>query len=93
MMEFKITAEEALEMARFEEEVGCEISAGPDYGVHLGEVLEFVLRQGDRAKFVEVLTQQVGDALSPEEIEAVAVSFQVQVEARLEEKLAAQKSA
>jgi hypothetical protein len=38
-MEFKITAEEALEMARFEESVGCDISAGPDYGIHLGELM------------------------------------------------------
>jgi hypothetical protein len=93
MMEFKITAEEALEMARFEEEVGCEISAGPDYGIHLAEVLELVLHQVDRGKLVELLSEQVGNSLSPEEIEEVATSFQVQVQARLTEKLASRRSA
>jgi hypothetical protein len=88
MMEFKITVEEALEMARFEEEAGCEISAGPDYGIHLADFLELVLHQVDRGKFVDLLSEQVGNALSPEEIEEVAASFQVQVQARLREKLA-----
>jgi hypothetical protein len=38
VMEFKITEAEAREMARFEEEVGCDISAGPDWGIQFGKV-------------------------------------------------------
>ena len=44
-MKFIITEKEAREMAAFEESVGCDISAGLDWGIHLGKVLEFVLNQ------------------------------------------------
>jgi hypothetical protein len=50
-MEFKITEAKAWAMARFEAEAGCEISAGPDYGVHLGEVMALALHPVDREKF------------------------------------------
>ena len=46
-MEFKITEAEAREMARFEEEVGCDISAGPDWGVHFDKVINLVLEQAN----------------------------------------------
>jgi hypothetical protein len=92
-MEFKITEAEAREMARFEEEVGCDISAGPDWGSNLGKVLEFVLNQPDHGKFVDLLTEQCGTLLSPEEIEEVAVSFQAQLQQRLERKIEHRRSA
>ena len=46
-MEFKITEAEAREMARFEEEVGCDISAGADWGVHFDKVINLVLEQAN----------------------------------------------
>ena len=46
-MEFKITEAEAHEMARFEEEVGCDISAGADWGIHFNKVIDFVLEQAN----------------------------------------------
>jgi hypothetical protein len=92
-MEFKITEAEAREMARFEEEVGSDISAGPDWGIHFGKVLEFVLNQPDHGKFVELLKEQYGTVLSPEEIEDVAVSFQVQLQESLERKVSQRRSA
>ena len=46
-MEFKITEAEAREMARFEEEVGCDISAGIDWGVHFDKLIDFVLEQAN----------------------------------------------
>jgi hypothetical protein len=42
-MEFKISEAEAREMADFEEAVGCDVSAGPDWGIHFDKVIEFVL--------------------------------------------------
>jgi hypothetical protein len=39
IMEFKITEAEAREMAKFEEEVGCDPSAGADWGIHLDKVI------------------------------------------------------
>lgn len=62
-MELKITEAEAREMARFEEEVGCDISAGPDWGIHFGKVLEFVLNQPDHGKFVALLKEQYDTVL------------------------------
>jgi hypothetical protein len=44
-MKFEITEAEAREMAKFEEEVGCDVSAGPDWGIHLDKVIDFVLEQ------------------------------------------------
>jgi hypothetical protein len=44
-MKFEITEAEAREMAKFEEEVGCDVSAGPDWGIHFDKVIDFVLEQ------------------------------------------------
>lgn len=58
-------------MARFEEEAaGCNSSAGPDYGVHLGKVMALALQQVevDCEKFIELLYDQVGNVLSKEDI-------------------------
>ncbi|NJN63306.1 MAG: hypothetical protein HC795_18915 [Coleofasciculaceae cyanobacterium RL_1_1] len=92
-MEFKITAAEAHEMAKFEEEIGCNISAGPDWGIHLDRVMELALNPVDREKFIALLSEQLGSALSQEEIEEVASSFQIQIQERLARKISTQKSA
>jgi hypothetical protein len=63
-MGFKITEAQARSMARFESETGCDISAGPDYGVHLGQVMALALHPVDRAKFVDLLCDQFGTVLS-----------------------------
>jgi hypothetical protein len=68
-MEFKMTEAEAREMARFEEAVGCDISAGPDWGVHFEKVIELVLNQGGNQKSIDPLTEQLGSVISPETIE------------------------
>jgi hypothetical protein len=44
-MKFEITEAEAREMAKFEEEVGCDVSAGPDWGIHFDKVIDFVVEQ------------------------------------------------
>ena len=92
-MEFTISEEEAREMARFEEQVSCNLSAGPDYGIHLGKVMAMTLHQVDRTKFVELLYYQLGNVLSREEIEDVASSFQAQLQERITEKVISQKLA
>jgi hypothetical protein len=70
-MEFKMTEAEAREMARFEEAVGCDISAGPDWGVHFDRVIELVLEQGGDQESIDPLNEQFGSVLSPEEIEEI----------------------
>ncbi len=94
-MEFKITEAEAREMAMLEEESGCDISAGPDWGIHLDKVIALGLHPGDssepmildRNKFIDLLSEQFGNVLSSKEIEEVAASFQMQIQERLANKI------
>jgi hypothetical protein len=92
-MDFKITEEQARTMALLEEEVGCDISAGPDYGSHLDRVLELAIYQVDLARLISLLLDEVGDVLSRDEIEEVAGSFQAQVQDLITAKVVAQRSA
>jgi hypothetical protein len=92
-MEFKITEAQARAMARFEEEAGCDISAGRDYGANLGHVMALALHQVDHGKLIELLSQQVGSLLSQEEVAEVAADFQAQIQKKVAEKLANRKSA
>jgi hypothetical protein len=87
IMEFKITEAEAREMAKFEEEAGCDLSAGADWGIHLDKVIELALNPVARGKFIDLLNEQVGNVMSPEEIEEVASSFQMQIQERLANKI------
>jgi hypothetical protein len=94
-MEFKITEAQAREMAKLEEEVGSDLSAGADWGIHLVRVMELAIDSEDRTlpvrfahnKFVDLLSEQFGNVLSREEIEEVASSFQSQIQARLASKV------
>jgi hypothetical protein len=92
-MAFKITEAQARSMAWFESEAGCEVSAGPDYGIYLGDVMALALHPVDREKFVDLLCDEFGTVLSAEEIEEVASSFQTQVQERIARKLVPQQSA
>jgi hypothetical protein len=71
IMEFKITEAEAREMAKFEEEAGCDLSAGADWGIDLDKVIELALNPVVRGKFIE----------------EVASSFQLQIQERLANKI------
>jgi hypothetical protein len=95
-MEFKSTAAEARAMADFEAEVGCDVSAGLDWGVDLDRVMALALdrrdfsrgqlSQGDKS--IELfLNEQFGSVMSPEEIKEMAASFQIQIEERLADKI------
>ena len=53
MMEFRITEAEAREMARLEEECGCDITAGPDWGIHLDKIMELALHPIDKPTLLE----------------------------------------
>jgi hypothetical protein len=94
-MEFKITEAQAREMAEFEAEVGGDLSAGADWGIHLDKVIELAIDSEHRTlpdrfehgKFVELLNEQFGAVMSAEEIEEVAASFQSQIQQRLASKV------
>jgi hypothetical protein len=87
IMKFKITEAEARETAKFEAEAGCDISAGADWGIHLDQVMELSLNQGERGKLIALLSEQFGNVMSLEEIEEVAASFQMQIQERLASKV------
>ena len=87
-MKFTITEAEAREMARFEEETGCDISAGADWGIHFDQVLEVTLNRVDRAKLIELLTEQLGKVLSIEEVKELVSGFEAKVQEKVNEKLA-----
>jgi hypothetical protein len=91
-MEFKITTEEALEMAKFEEEANCDISAGTDLGLHLDKVMELALNPIDPDQLLELIRHQLGNILSLDEIEDLVANFQTQAQAKIAEKLTLQKS-
>jgi hypothetical protein len=91
-MEFKITEAEALQMSEFEEEVGCDISAGPDWGIHLDKVMSLALNQTNHGRFIDLLSEQFGSVMSPEEIEEVATSFQLQIQEKLAGKVTSHQS-
>jgi hypothetical protein len=52
-MKFLIDEATIREMIRLEDETGCEVSAGPDWGIHLDKVLEFVLDQSATKECVD----------------------------------------
>jgi hypothetical protein len=86
-MEFKISAEEAQRLAEIETEVGGVISAGPDLGGHLGDVMRLELFGIDHRRIVTLLDSEFGNMLSPGEIEEVAADLQAQIEAKLIQKM------
>lgn len=96
-MKFTVTEEEAREMAQFEEEAGCDISAGADWGIHLDKVLELALEHTElvpqrlQVKLVELLSEQFGKVLSNEEVEELVAGFQAQLQRKVLEKLTTQE--
>ena len=92
-MEFKITEAEAQRLAEVETEAGGMISAGPDLGDRLGDVIRLELFGVDRNKVVKLLNTEFGNVLSRDEIEEVAADLQTQIERRLIQKMVGQKSA
>ncbi len=98
-MKFTVTEEEAREMAQFEEEAGCDISAGADWGIHLDKVLELALGRTElvpqrlQVKLVELLSEQFGKVLSSEEVEELVAGFQAQLQRKVSEKLTNQEPA
>ena len=92
-MEFMITEAEAQRLAELETEAGGMISAGPDLGDRLGDVIRLELFGVDHNKVVKLLNTEFGNVLSRDEIEEVAADLQTQIERRLIQKMVIQKSA
>jgi hypothetical protein len=67
IMEFKITEAEAREMAKFEAEVGCDISVGADWGVNLNKVIELAFDRVDSSRLAssQKLSVECKDFVNP----------------------------
>jgi hypothetical protein len=92
-MGFKIAEAEAQRLAQLETAAGGMISAGPDLGDRLGDVMRLELFGVDHRKVVELLHAEYGNVLSHAEIEEVAADLQTQIESRLIQKSVLPKSA
>ena len=92
-MEFMITEAEAQRLAEVETEAGGMISAGPDLGDRLGDVIRLELFGVDHNKVVKLLNAEFRNVPSRDEIEEVAADLQTQIERRLIQKMVGQKSA
>jgi len=78
-MDFRLDEADIRALAQIEEEVGCDISAGADWGARLGDYLAIRQKPIDQEKLVAVLQEGLGEVLSAEEVEAIANDIQEQV--------------
>jgi adenylate kinase len=101
-MEFKFTDANAIALAEIESASGGVISAGPELGdspsqerLHqrLGEMLRLELFSVDRQKVMALVSERLGEVLSPDEIETLVADFQVQLQRKVSEKMTLKKSA
>jgi hypothetical protein len=88
-MTFKIDQQRLLEMLAVEEECGCDISAGVDQGIHLGDYIASVLNAPEpllnAEKLMTLLQEDLGDRLTLVELAELAATLQAGVRARVEE--------
>ena len=92
-MTFRIDPERLQELARLEEEAGCDIEAGLDLGRSAGVYLASAKSYIDRGKLLSVLQEGLGNVLSSEEIEAIAADLQYRTQNLVKEKLQSTQSA
>ncbi len=74
-MTFKIDREQLRELAAIEAESGCDITAGLDWGSHTATYLRCSGRYLDREKLLLLLQEELGNLLTPEDIEAIAIEL------------------
>jgi hypothetical protein len=87
-MTFKISQQRLLEMLAIEEECNCDISAGVDYGIHLGDYIASVVNVSppllNGEKLMSLLKEELGNRLTQMELEELAAAVQAGVRARVE---------
>ena len=62
------------------------ISAGPELGDRLGEVLRLELLNVDRRKVMALVSEGLGSVLSQDEIETLVADFQARLQHKVSEK-------
>jgi hypothetical protein len=92
-MAFEISQDELLEMARIEEEAGCDVEAGFDWGSNADTYLVSAESYLDRAKLLALLREGLSSLLDAEEIDAIATELQNHTKDLVIEKLQSAESA
>jgi hypothetical protein len=92
-MTFEISQEELLEMARIEEESGCDVEAGFDWGPNADAYLVNSHSYLDRAKLLALLREDLSALLDAEDIDAIATELQNHTKDLVIEKLQSAESA
>ncbi|KYC36549.1 hypothetical protein WA1_43460 [Scytonema hofmannii PCC 7110] len=86
-MEFKLSAARLKELAQIEEEANCDIGVGFDWGQKLGDYLLSTHYLIDQAKLITMLHEGLGNVLSTQELEELAIRFQEDLRNRVVAKL------
>ncbi|MGF1522646.1 MAG: hypothetical protein ACFBSF_10060 [Leptolyngbyaceae cyanobacterium] len=92
-MVFEISRDELLEMARIEEEAGCDVEAGFDWGRSAGAYLVSAQNYIDREKLLLLLQEGLSTLLDAEAIDAIATELQNHTKDLVVEKLQSAESA
>jgi hypothetical protein len=92
-MAFEISQDELLEMARIEEEAGCDVEAGFDWGRSAAAYLISAQSYIDREKLLALLRESLSALLDTEEIDAIATKLQNHTKDLVIERLQSAESA
>jgi hypothetical protein len=71
---------------QIEEEASCDIQAGLPLGKHFKEYIELTQRHINHEKLVSVLQEALGEILSSEDIEQIAIATQKRANDVIKEK-------
>jgi hypothetical protein len=76
---FDIDDEELLRMNQIEEECGCDVIAGVDHGVNLGNFLRQTTNSISYDQLREILNSKTGKVLSSEDVDEIVSEIQSQM--------------
>ncbi|MGF1539313.1 MAG: hypothetical protein ACFCU5_02505 [Pleurocapsa sp.] len=71
---------------QIEEEAGCDVQAGLPLGKHFKEYIEYTQRYINHEKLMSVLQEELGEILSSEDIEQIAIDTQKRANEVIKEK-------
>jgi hypothetical protein len=74
---FEIDEEELLRMNQIEEECGCDVIAGIDHGVNLGNYLRQTMNSISYDQLKEILNSKTGKVLLTEDVDEIVSEIQL----------------
>jgi hypothetical protein len=76
---FDIDDKELLRMNQIEEKCGCDVIAGVDHGVNLGNFLRQTMNSISYDQLKEILNSKTGKVLSSEDVDEIVSEIQSQM--------------